>query len=169
MRWGSWPSPGEGATPPRPSLLRGSMRLRPPGIWFLEGRGMVASGGLSPLLGGLYLVGLDQAMDRLKSRSQLVEYVRYMDDVVLLAKTRWQLRRAIAALLFQWVVGTWPAADPRVGIKRPRRSAACRSTPSRSSPPARRAHSQSSRGGAPPAPPLLDPLMLVAGCTCGVA
>ena len=52
----------------------------------------------SSLLGGLYLVGLDQAMDRLKSRSQLVEYVRYMDDVVLLAKTRWQLRRAIAAL-----------------------------------------------------------------------
>jgi hypothetical protein len=62
------------------------------------GRGMVASGGLSPLLGGLYLVPLDHAMDRLKSRSQRVAYVRYMDDVVLLAKTRWQLRRAIAAL-----------------------------------------------------------------------
>ena len=62
------------------------------------GRGMVASGGLSPLLGGLYLAPLDQAMDRLKARGQLVQYVRYMDDVVLLAKSRWQLRRAIAAL-----------------------------------------------------------------------
>ena len=37
-------------------------------------------------------------MDRLKARGQLVQYVRYMDDVVLLAKSRWQLRRAIAAL-----------------------------------------------------------------------
>ncbi|MFT4627071.1 MAG: RNA-directed DNA polymerase [Myxococcota bacterium] len=62
------------------------------------GRGMVASGGLSPLLGGLYLAPLDRAMDRLKARGQLVQYVRYMDDVVLLAKSRWQLRRAIAAL-----------------------------------------------------------------------
>ncbi len=62
------------------------------------GRGMVASGGLSPLLGGLYLAPLDHAMDRLKARGQLVQYVRYMDDVVLLAKSRWQLRRAIAAL-----------------------------------------------------------------------
>ncbi len=53
------------------------------------GRGMVASGGLSPLLGGLYLAPLDHAMDRLKARGQLVEYVRYMDDVVLLAKSRW--------------------------------------------------------------------------------
>ena len=62
------------------------------------GCGMVASGGLSPLLGGLYLAPLDHAMDRLKARGQLVQYVRYMDDVVLLAKSRWQLRRAIAAL-----------------------------------------------------------------------
>jgi RNA-directed DNA polymerase len=63
-----------------------------------SGCGMVASGGLSPLLGGLYLAPLDHAMDRLKARGQLVQYVRYMDDVVLLAKSRWQLRRAIAAL-----------------------------------------------------------------------
>ena len=62
------------------------------------GRGMVASGGLSPLLGGLYLAPLDHAMNRLKARGQLVHYVRYMDDVVLLAKSRWQLRRAITAL-----------------------------------------------------------------------
>jgi len=62
------------------------------------GRGMVASGGLSPLLGALYLTPLDRRMDRLCQRKGLVAYVRYMDDIVLLARTRWQLRRAIAAL-----------------------------------------------------------------------
>ena len=59
---------------------------------------MVASGGLSPLLGALYLASLDRRMDRLCRRKKLVHYVRYMDDIVLLARTRWELRRAIAAL-----------------------------------------------------------------------
>ena len=63
-----------------------------------SGRGMVASGGLSPLLGALYLTPLDRRMDRLCKGKRLVHYVRYMDDIVLLARTRWQLRRAIAAL-----------------------------------------------------------------------
>jgi hypothetical protein len=62
------------------------------------GVGMVASGGLSPLLGALYLSSLDRRMDRLCQGNRLVHYVRYMDDIVLLASTRWQLRRAIAAL-----------------------------------------------------------------------
>ena len=62
------------------------------------GRGMVAGGGLSPLLGALYLTPLDRRMETLCKRKQLVHYVRYMDDIVLLARTRWQLRRAIAAL-----------------------------------------------------------------------
>jgi len=62
------------------------------------GVGMVASGGLSPLLGALYLTPLDRRMDRLCKGKRLVHYVRYMDDIVLLARTRWQLRRAIAAL-----------------------------------------------------------------------
>jgi RNA-directed DNA polymerase len=62
------------------------------------GLGMVASGGLSPLLGALYLTPLDRRMDRLCKGKRLVHYVRYMDDIVLLARTRWQLRRAIAAL-----------------------------------------------------------------------
>jgi hypothetical protein len=34
-------------------------------------------------------------MDRLCERKKLVHYVRYMDDIVLLARTRWQLRSAI--------------------------------------------------------------------------
>ena len=59
------------------------------------GIGMVASGGLSPLLGALYLTPLDRRMDRLCKGKRLVHYVRYMDDIVLLARTRWQLRSAI--------------------------------------------------------------------------
>jgi hypothetical protein len=31
-------------------------------------------------------------------RKKLVHYVRYTNDIVLLARTRWQLRRAIAVL-----------------------------------------------------------------------
>ena len=62
------------------------------------GRGMVAGGALSPLLAALYLDPLDRRMEALRSRQRLVLYVRYMDDIVLLARTRWQLRRAIAAL-----------------------------------------------------------------------
>ncbi len=46
---------------------------------------MVASGGLSPLLGALYLTPLDRRMDRLCKGKRLVHYVRYMDDIVLLA------------------------------------------------------------------------------------
>jgi len=57
-----------------------------------------SSGGLSPLLGALYLTPRDRRMDRLCKGKRLVRYVRYMDDIVLLARTRWQLRRAIAAL-----------------------------------------------------------------------
>ncbi len=59
---------------------------------------MVASGGPSPLLGALYRTPLDRRMDRLCKGKRLVQYVRYMDDMVLLARTRWELRRAIAAL-----------------------------------------------------------------------
>ena len=59
------------------------------------GRGMVAGGGLSPLLGALYLTPLDRRMETLCKRKRLVHYVRYMDDIVLLARTRWQLRRSM--------------------------------------------------------------------------
>jgi RNA-directed DNA polymerase len=61
-----------------------------------SGRGIVAGSFLSPLLGALYLVPLDRAMEQRVSQGRLVSYVRYMDDFVLLARTRWQLRRAIA-------------------------------------------------------------------------
>lgn len=45
---------------------------------------------LSPLISSFYLVGLDKAME-----GKSVFYRRYMDDIIVLAKSRWQLRRAI--------------------------------------------------------------------------
>ncbi len=45
---------------------------------------------LSPLMGALYLKPLDDLMERLD-----LPYVRYMDDWVILAKTRWALRRVV--------------------------------------------------------------------------
>ncbi len=63
----------------------------------LTGRGMVAGGALSPLLGALYLSPLDTAMQKLVTSGKIY-YVRYMDDIVILAKTRWHLRAAIRIL-----------------------------------------------------------------------
>ncbi len=62
------------------------------------GVGMVASGGLSPLLGALYLTPLDRRMDRLCKGKRLVHYVHYMDDIVMLPRPRWEFLRDIAAL-----------------------------------------------------------------------
>ncbi len=59
-----------------------------------RGKGMVAGGSLSPLLGGLYLAPLDQQM----GRDRRIIYVRYMDDFVVLATTRWHLRKAIVQM-----------------------------------------------------------------------
>jgi len=51
---------------------------------------------LSPLFGALYLKALDEALG---SRANVgIAYVRYMDDVLILAKSRWRLRRAIKTL-----------------------------------------------------------------------
>jgi len=62
------------------------------------GRGLVAGGGLSPLLGALHLVDVDRALGNQRLRSAGVYYLRYMDDILILTRTRWQLRRAIAIL-----------------------------------------------------------------------
>jgi RNA-directed DNA polymerase len=48
---------------------------------------------LSPLLGALYLKQLD---DHFKHKD--VYYVRYMDDILILSKTRWHNRKAIKAM-----------------------------------------------------------------------
>ena len=53
-------------------------------------RGIPKGASLSPLLGAFYLLDLDRRMERLD-----VKYIRYMDDIVILSKTRWKLRKAI--------------------------------------------------------------------------
>lgn len=62
------------------------------------GRGMVAGGALSPLMGALYLTPLDTAMERHIAAGR-IHYARFMDDMVILAKTRWHLRAAIRTLV----------------------------------------------------------------------
>lgn len=49
---------------------------------------------LSPLMGALHLTGMDVHFG---SQEQIV-YARYMDDIVILAKTRWQLRKQVRHL-----------------------------------------------------------------------
>ena len=48
---------------------------------------------LSPLLGAFFLAELDEVLER-----RDLFYVRYMDDVLILSKRRWTLRRAIKRL-----------------------------------------------------------------------
>jgi hypothetical protein len=48
---------------------------------------------LSPLIGAFYLNRLDAALEKLD-----LFYVRFMDDILVLAPTRWKLRRAVKAV-----------------------------------------------------------------------
>ena len=57
-------------------------------------RGIVAGASPSPLLGALYLSPLDCAMEALQENGSIF-YLRFMDDFVILTKTRWKLRKAI--------------------------------------------------------------------------
>ncbi|HFT7668213.1 TPA: reverse transcriptase domain-containing protein [Serratia marcescens] len=64
-------------------------------------RGISRGAALSPLLAAFHLYDLDSAFGA-QSR---VRYVRYMDDFLILAPTRWSLRRAVAQLkhaLYSW-------------------------------------------------------------------
>lgn len=56
-------------------------------------KGIPRGASLSPLLGAFYLLDLDREMERLD-----VRYFRYMDDILILASTRWKLKRAIRVL-----------------------------------------------------------------------
>ena len=48
---------------------------------------------MSPLLGAFYLLEFDRKMEKLD-----VKYFRYMDDILILAPTRWKLKKAIRVL-----------------------------------------------------------------------
>ena len=52
---------------------------------------------LSPLMGALHLYDMDEHF----SRQQDIHYARYMDDVIILAKSRWSLRKHTRQLM-QW-------------------------------------------------------------------
>jgi len=56
--------------------------------------GIVAGSSLSPLLGALYLSPLDGTMEALQENGSIF-YLRFMDDFVILTKSRWKLRKAI--------------------------------------------------------------------------
>jgi len=56
--------------------------------------GIVAGGALSMLLGAVYLAPLDAEMNYLYKKGDIF-YLHYVDDIVILAKTRWKLRTAI--------------------------------------------------------------------------
>ena len=56
-------------------------------------RGILRGSSLLPLLGAFYLLELDQKMEKPD-----VKYFRYMDDILILATTRWKLKKAIRVL-----------------------------------------------------------------------
>ena len=56
-------------------------------------KGMPRGSSLSPLLGAFYLMELDHKMAKLD-----VKYFRYMDDILILATSRWKLKKAIQVL-----------------------------------------------------------------------
>lgn len=56
-------------------------------------KGIPLGSPLSPLLGALYLKSLDERMEKLD-----LFYVRYMDDWVIMSKTRWKLKKAIRVM-----------------------------------------------------------------------
>ena len=60
------------------------------GVYREPGRGISLGCPLSPLMAALYLKPIDDAMDELD-----LFYARFMDDWVILAPTRWKLRRAV--------------------------------------------------------------------------
>jgi len=63
------------------------------GLYWDNERGISLGCPLSPWIGAFYLVELDEAMAKLP-----VVYQRFMDDWVILAKTRWQLKKAISVM-----------------------------------------------------------------------
>ena len=57
----------------------------------VERKGISLGCPLSPLMGALYLSPLDKALENLPG----VKYLRFMDDWIILAESRWKLRRAV--------------------------------------------------------------------------
>ena len=56
-------------------------------------KGIPRGSSLSPLMGAFYLIDLDRRIEKMD-----VMYFRYMDDILILAPTRWKLKKAIRVL-----------------------------------------------------------------------
>ena len=63
------------------------------GLYEEQKKGIARGSSLSPLLGAFYLLDLDKRLEKLS-----IKYFRYMDDILILAPTRWKLRKAIRVL-----------------------------------------------------------------------
>ena len=63
------------------------------GLFWESDRGIPLGCPLSPIIGAFFLAELDQRLERTG-----LFYVRFMDDIVVLAPTRWKLRRAVRVL-----------------------------------------------------------------------
>ena len=63
------------------------------GLYRFITKGIPLGSPLSPLMGALYLARLDRRMKALEAKGLF--YVRFMDDWVVLAPTRWKLRQAV--------------------------------------------------------------------------
>lgn len=63
------------------------------GVFWDYERGISLGCPLSPLIGAFFLNAVDAALDKLG-----LFYVRFMDDILALAPTRWKLRRAVKAV-----------------------------------------------------------------------
>lgn len=66
------------------------------GVLYTPTKGIPLRGSLSPVFGALYLTPLDRAFEQRRG----VFYLRYMDDIVILAETHTQYKRA-QKILFQ--------------------------------------------------------------------
>jgi hypothetical protein len=53
---------------------------------------------LSPLMGALHLADMDRWFANEMNKKKGIYYARYMDDIVILAHTRWQLRKQVRVL-----------------------------------------------------------------------
>ena len=63
------------------------------GLFWESERGIPLGSPLSPMIGAFFLTELDQRLERTG-----LFYVRFMDDILVLAPTRWRLRRAVRVL-----------------------------------------------------------------------
>jgi len=64
------------------------------GEFHTPAKGIARGSALSPLLGAFHLYALDGAM----AANPHINYVRYMDDFLIFARTRWHLRKAVKHL-----------------------------------------------------------------------